>query len=211
MSDLGQRHYNVLSSLLSKGQQEEAYEHLLELGEEEFDCLNKYAIGVILEDEKGKMVGSLLLRASATRTLRNVQLGEKLLSNYNAFEDEEEQKDYVLSLTEENQQLLKKTFWKHQSGGKAFTHILCESALPTKKRALASLAAGGLGATGAAVSGASVGPALLTGAGVALFTDIIITGFEEDEATKRVGQGLRSLLITKPKNWLMKLVTKEEV
>jgi hypothetical protein len=196
-----------LLSLMEKMDKEEMLDFLVSLDTKEFKCLAAEALKNMLEEGDNGMT-MLIERAAAKRYHLEQQKGGELYDKYLSFETKQEREEYRKLLTEENRSLLDRTMWSMRSGGDAVVHLLKKTVKPTPKRAISSLAVGSLAATGAGVSGASVGSVVGAGVCATVLADLIITGFEEDEATRRFGQGLRSFFVDRPRGWWQKLAVR---
>jgi len=205
---LGERHLEITWNLLKENKEEDAFEHLTELDNVEFGALLNAAKKTVEEGDGG--LTSLLQRVAVRRHNQEQMKAGQLIEEMMAFDTQEERDEWIALLTPEHRKMLNKELWKHKDAKDAIWHLLKRSVSPTPKRAVASAVAGGLGATGAVVSGAGTVPAIIMGVSSAIMVDVIITGFEEDEATRKFGQGLRSVFVDKPKNWLQRLATKEK-
>jgi hypothetical protein len=196
-----------LFASMEKLNKEDILDFLVSLDAKEFKGLAAEALKNIPEAGDNGMI-MLFERAAAKRYHLEQQKGGELYDKYLSFEDNKEREEFRKLLTEENRSLLDRTMWSMRSGRDAVVHLLKKTVKPTPKRAISSLAVGGLAATGVGVSGASVGSAVGAGVCATVLADLIITGFEEDEATKRFGQGLRSFFVDKPRGWWQKLAVK---
>lgn len=198
----GERSFAMLKTLLEKNQ-EDALTFLVECDREEFIAIGQEMSKHVMDGDKGML--SLLERAAARRKHVEMMEGGMLYDTYLSYATPKEREEYRRTLNPEHRALLDKTMWQHKDGKEALVHLLKKAAVPNTKRATCAVVAGGLGATGTAVAGGSAATAIGSGVCLAILTDVIITGFEEDEATARLGKGLRSVLIDKPKGWLARL------
>jgi hypothetical protein len=202
MRELGERSLAVAVKLLDKGGEEQTVDYLMQLDKEEFVAVSK-----VNNDSKMRR---FIMTAKVKNQQMELQRGLALLQEWLALGDEELQKTFVSGLTEENKSLLERTYWANQSTGAASLHLLQCAVVPTPKRAVLSVAGGGLGAAGAGAAGASLTGVVLTGISSALLVDVVLTGLEEDEATKKVGKTLRAWIVDKPKNLLVALFSKKK-
>jgi NADPH-dependent curcumin reductase CurA len=199
--ELGERSLAQAMKLLEKEGDLVVIDYFLDLGGEEMK-----AVECVNTNEK---MEKLMTVAKCRKQSIELQKGLALLEQWSTLETDDEKSTFFAELDDKNKKLLDRTFWQGETGKAAALHLVKTAAVPTPKKAVASLAGGGLGALGAGVAGASTASTVLAGVGGALMVDVILTGLEEDEATKKVGRSLRSVLIDRPKGLIKSLFTKE--
>lgn len=197
--------------LLGKKGEEVAIRHILVLSTEELDAVKKAAMS-----SKNEIAQALVIKAlkqlKKERAIRQNNLyGLWLCVDH---DDEEEVKMFFKNSikTEEDYQLLQEAFWQHTDGKKAFVHLLKSMVVPTPSKAIACIGIGAV--TGGAVAMTTQLPTMgVVGFGFlgAVMADVIITGFEEDQATAAFGRALRRTVLDKPKSLWQSLTTKKEV
>lgn len=124
---------------------------------------------------------------------------KELWEKYASFECEDEQGEWVLTLTKEEVDALESYYWEIKSTGETLSHLGRKFIIPPRRRLLISMGTGATAGTVAAVAGASLVSTLLAAAGGYLLANACLTVLEEDKAT--------SALVQKGKAWVQKVMS----